>query len=338
MNNIQNITLTKDIKHLISNAQESAIKAVDTQRVLLYWNIGKRIHEDVQKGEDRAEYGKSIVKNLSIELEPTYGSGYSYRQLYLFLQFYKEFPIVNTLCSQLNWSQYKLLIRINDKDKQGFYIAESIKNNWSKRELERQINSSLFERLLLSNDKKSVLEVAKKEKLPVSPNEIIKDPMVLEFLGLEQKNSYYEKDLEQSIITNLQEFLLELGNGFSFVARQKRIHIEGDDFFVDLVFYNRLLQCFVIFEIKTHKLTHQDVGQLQMYVNYYDRNEKEDFENDTIGILLCADKNDTVVKYTLPKENKTILASKYQLYLPSEKQLIKELHRELAVLNNEDKK
>jgi len=332
---ITSATLTKDIKNLISSSQETAIKAVDNQRVILYWSIGKRIYEELQGGKDRADYGKQVIKTLSLDLEPIYGSGYSYRQLYLFLQFFKEFPIVNTLCSQLNWSQYKLLIRIDDSDKREFYIAESIKNIWSKRELERQINSSLYERLLLSNDKKSVLEVAKDEKLPVTAKEIIKDPMVLEFLGLKQKSHYYEKDLEQAIISNLQDFLLELGNGFSFVARQKRIHIDGDDFFVDLVFYNRLLQCFIIFEIKTHKLTHQDVGQLQMYVNYYDREEKQEFENATIGVLLCADKNDTVVKYTLPQGNKTILASKYQLYLPSEKELIKELNKELKEITHE---
>ncbi|MGB3752202.1 MAG: PDDEXK nuclease domain-containing protein [Arcobacteraceae bacterium] len=318
----------------MSSSQETAIRAVDNQRVILYWNIGKRIVQELQDGKDRADYGKQIIKTLSTDLEPIYGSGYSVRQLELMRQFYRTFPNTNAVCSQLNWSQYKLLIRIDDTDKREFYINESIKNSWNGRELERQINSSLFERLLLSNDKKSVLDVAKSEKLPVSTNEIIKDPMVLEFLGLEKKSSYYEKDLEQAIISNLQEFLLELGNGFSFVSRQKRIHIDGDDFFVDLVFYNRLLQCFVIFEIKTHKLTHQDVGQLQMYVNYYDRSEKQDFENATIGVLLCVDKNDTVVKFTLPEDNKTILASKYQLYLPSEEELVKELHRELDELES----
>ncbi|NOQ31996.1 MAG: DUF1016 family protein [Helicobacteraceae bacterium] len=339
--NIENnsaITLTKDIKNLISNSQEAAIRAVDTGRVILYWNIGKRIVEELQDGKDRADYGKQIIKKLSSDLEPFYGSGYSIRQLELMRQFYIVFPNTNALHSQLNWSQYKLLIRVEESDKREFYIAESTKNSWSSRALERQMNSSLYERILLSNDKKSVLEVARGEKFPVDAKEIIKDPMVLEFLGLEQKSNYYEKDLEQAIISNLQDFLLELGNGFSFVSRQKRVHIDGDDFFVDLVFYNRLLQCFVIFEIKTHKLTHQDIGQLQMYVNYYDRNEKQDFENDTIGVLLCADKNDAVVKYTLPQDNKTVLASKYQLYLPSEKELVEELHRELEEMNKKGKK
>ncbi len=328
--------LTEDIKQLIHSSRDRAIKAVDFERVQLYWSIGQRIVEEEQGGDERAEYGKQIIKNLSKELEPLYGSGYSYRQLYLFVQFYRLFPIVNALRSQLNWTQYKLLIRIDNEDKREFYISESAKNSWSSREMERQINASLFERLLLSNDKRSVLEVARAEKIPQNAKEIIKDPMVLEFLGLEQKSSYYEKDLEQAILTNLQEFLLELGNGFSFFSRQQRLHIDGDDFYVDLVFYNRLLQCFVLFEIKTHKLTHQDVGQLQMYVNYYDRVEKESFENPTIGVLLCADKNDTVVKYTLPENNKTILASKYQLYLPTEKELTEELHRELKELEENE--
>lgn len=322
-------SLSQEIQELIVSSRKEAIRSIDFERVVLYWNIGKRIAEEIQEGKKRASYGQKLIKNLSISLQPVYGSGYSVRQLELMRQFYKCFSNTNTLRSQLNWSQYKLLIRIDSDDKREFYINESIKNLWSGRELERQINASLFERLLLSNDKQSVLAVAKKEKMPVNPKEIIKDPMILEFLGLKQKSNYYEKDLEQAIISNLQDFLLELGNGFSFISRQQRIHIEGDDFFVDLVFYNRLLQCFVIFEIKTHKLTHQDVGQLQMYVNYYDRIEKESYENPTIGVLLCADKNDAVVKYTLPKDNKTILASKYQLYLPTEKELIDELYKEL---------
>ncbi len=202
-------------------------------------------------------------------------------------------------------------------------------NAWTGRELERQINSGLYERLLLSNDKKSVLEVARRERIPEKPEEIIKDPMILEFLDLKRNVVYYEKDLESLLINNLQEFLLELGNGFSFVARQKRLLLEDDEFSADLIFYNRLLRCFVVIDIKTRKITHKDIGQLQMYVNYYDREIKLPDENPSIGILLCADKNNTVVKYSLPENNKTIMASQYQLYLPSEKQLLDELKREL---------
>jgi predicted nuclease of restriction endonuclease-like (RecB) superfamily len=229
-----------------------------------------------------------------------------------------------------------LLSRIEDADKIAFYIAENIKNHWSSVQLERQINSGLYERLLLSNDKESVLAIARGERLPSEVKEIIKDPMTLEFLGLKRKSAYYEKDLESAIITHLQDFIMELGNGFSFVARQKRILLEDDEFFVDLVFYNRILQCFVIIEIKTHKITHQDVGQLQMYVNYFDRVEKLKHENNSIGILLCADKNDAMVKFSLPENNTKIVASKYQLYLPTEKQLIDELKKEIEKIDNHD--
>lgn len=216
-------------------------------------------------------------------------------------------------------------------------MVETEKNNWTARQLERQINSQLFERLLVSNDVKDVLAIAREEKLPPDARSIIKDPMVLEFLGLKREAAYNERDLESAIITHLQEFLLEIGNGFSFVARQKRLHIEGDEFSIDLIFYNRLLQCFIIMEIITTKLTHEDIGQLQMYVNYFDRFERQDFENPTIGILLCADKNDAVVKITLPDNNKTIIATKYQLCLPTEQQLINEMKKEIERLNNENK-
>jgi predicted nuclease of restriction endonuclease-like (RecB) superfamily len=230
-----------------------------------------------------------------------------------------------------------MLIRIDQEEKREFYIAETEKNNWTARQLERQINSQLFERLLLSNDVQSVLAVARSEQHPSAAKEIIKDPMVLEFLGLKREAAYYERDLEMALITHLQDFLLELGNGFSFVARQKRIHINGDEFSIDLVFYNRLLQCFVLIELKTEKLTHGHLGQLQMYVNYYDRFEKQPFENPTIGILLCADKNDAMVKISLPENNKTIVASKYQLYLPSEGQLIEEMKKELQNIEQMNK-
>lgn len=329
---IQTHNLLKTIVSLIDNAKEKAIRSIDFHRVELYWNIGRYIFEAEQEGKDRADYGQFLVKYLSENLESKFGSGYSSRQLYQFIQFYKIFPIVNALRSQLNWTQYRLLTRIADEDKRTFYIAESIKNHWNSRQLERQINSSLYERLLLSNEKESVLAVAKGEKLPSQAREIIKDPMTLEFLGLRRETAYYEKDLETAIITHLHDFLLELGNGFSFVARQQRILLEDDEFFVDLVFYNRLLQCFVIIEIKTKKITHQDIGQLQMYVNYYDRIEKLSHENKTIGILLCADKNDTLVQFSLPENDKSIIASKYELYLPSAEQLIDAVQEEINKL------
>ena len=219
-----------------------------------------------------------------------------------------------------------MLIQIPDPDKREYYELEAVNEGWTGRQLERQINSMLYERLLMSNDKESVLAVARKERRPETPQEIIKDPMVLEFLGLERKASYYEKDLESAIISHIADFLLEMGKGFSFVARQKRLLIEDDEYFADLVFYNRLLRSFVVIEIKNHKLTHQDLGQLQLYVNYYDRYEKTADENPTIGILLCTEKNDTAVKLALPENNKTILASKYQLYLPTKEQLIYEIN------------
>lgn len=326
MKEIQDINgLYQEVREIITSARQNAVRSVDFCRVQMYWQIGRRILEEEQKGKERADYGSYLLKNLAKKLEPEYGSGFSVRQLEMCRQFYRIYPNANTVCSQLNWSQYKLLISIPDEYKREYYQLEAVNNAWTKRELERQINSQLYERLLLSNDKESVLAVARKERIPQQPQEIIKDPMVLEFLGLERKAEYYEKDLEQALITHLQKFLLELGNGFTFVARQKRILIEDDEFFADLVFYNRLLRCFVVIELKTEKLTHQDLGQLQMYVNYYDRVEKTPDENPTIGILLCTSKNDTVVKMSLPEDNTSILASQYQLYLPTQEQLTKEI-------------
>ena len=319
-------TLYQDIRQIIETSRSNAVRSVDFCRVQMYWQLGRRIFEEEQQGKERADYGTYLLQNLAKRLEPEFGSGFSYRQLKFCRQFYRTYPNRNTLRSQLNWSQYRRLIQIDDPNKREYYELESANNAWTARETGRQIDSMLYERLLMSNDKESVLAVARKERIPESPAEIIKDPMVLEFLGLHRESSYYEKDLESAIISHIADFLLEMGKGFSFVARQKRILLEDDEFFADLVFYNRLLKCFVVIELKTGELTHQDLGQLQMYVNYYDRCEKLPEENPTIGILLCSRKNDTVVRMTLPENDNQIMASQYQLYLPTEDQLVKEIN------------
>ena len=322
--------LLVDIRQIISQSRESAARSINHALTLMYWHIGRVIMEDEQQGEARAGYGKALIKTLSAQLVVEYGENFSSQNLHLSRQLYQTFPIVNSVSSQLTWTHYKVLVRIDDPDKRMFYMAETQKNTWTVRQMERQINSLLYERLLMSQDKDSVLAIAQSEARPTQPHQVIKDPMVLEFLGLKPQASYYEQDVEGAIISHIQAFLLELGNGFSFVARQKRIIINGDEFKIDLVFYNRLLQCFVLFDLKMDKITHQDLGQLQMYVNYYDRDIRESYENPTIGVLLCADKNDAVVRYTLPENNTQLFASKYQLHLPTEQQLIDEIRKEFT--------
>lgn len=328
--------LYSDVRKIIETSRSEAVRSVNFARVQMYWQLGQRIQEEEQQGKDRADYGTYLIKSLAKRLEPEFGAGFGARQLERARQFYRTYPIATTLRSQLNWSQYKRLIQIEDPDKREYYELESVNNGWTARETERQINAMLYERLLMSNDKESVLAVARKERIPESAAEIIKEPMVLEFLGLRRESSYYEKDLESAIITHLTEFLLEMGKGFSFVARQKRLLLEEDEFFADLVFYNRLLRCHIVIELKTGKLTHQDLGQLQMYVNYYDRSEKLPDENATIGILLCTEKNDTVVRMTLPEDNKNILAREYKLYLPTSEQLIEEINEVKNMVQNKE--
>jgi predicted nuclease of restriction endonuclease-like (RecB) superfamily len=314
-----------DMRNIIIEARNKAIRSVEYARMMMYWRLGERIFVEEQRGQNRAEYGIYLIKGIAAHLEAEFGSGFSIRQLELCRQFCRAYPNANDVRPQLNWTQYKLLIRIGDEYKREYYELEALKHAWTGRELERQINALLYERLLVSNDKEAVLSVARCERIPKKPTEIIKDPMYLEFLGLKREAAYYEKDIESALITHLQEFLLELGSGFMFMARQKRILLEEDEFFVDLTFYNRLLRCFVIIEIKTHKMTHNDLGQLQMYVNYFDRYEKLPDENPTVGILLCTAKNDLIAKITLPKDNTNILTSQYELYIPSENDLIKEI-------------
>jgi predicted nuclease of restriction endonuclease-like (RecB) superfamily len=336
INRIPSGSFVQDIKAIIIQARTQAIRSVDYYRVEMYWKVGERIFNEEQQGKDRADYGTYLIRELAKEIEPEYGSGFSVRQLERSRQFYRTFPIANAVRSQLNWLQYRLLLSIEDDQKREYYELEAVKNCWTGRELERQIHSNLYERILLSTDKDSVMAVARKERLPELAQEIVKDPLILEFLGLERKQHYYEKELETALIEHLQQFMLELGNGYSFVARQKRILVEDDEFFIDLVFYNRLLKCFVIMDIKTHKLTHEDLGKLQMYVNYIDRNEKLPEENPTIGILLCTHKNNEMVKLSLPLDNRTIMASQYQLYLPTESQLLEEIKMELSIEETEN--
>ncbi|MCL2165275.1 MAG: PDDEXK nuclease domain-containing protein [Oscillospiraceae bacterium] len=327
MNELQktNPGFLADMRNIILEARNNAARSVEYTRLIMYWHLGERFFIEEQRGQDRAEYGAYLTKNTAAHLEAEFGSGFSVRQLELCRQFYRMYPNANEVRPQLNWSQYRLLIRIDDDYKREYYELEASNNAWTGREMERQINSLLYERLLMSSDKESVLAVAQKERIPEKPSDIIKDPMYLEFLGLKREAEYYENDVESALIKHLQEFLLELGNGFTFVARQKRILLEDDEFFADLIFYNRLLRCFVIIEIKTHKITHGDLGQLQMYVNYYDRYEKLPDENPTVGILLCTAKNDLLAKITLPEDNTHILTSKYEIYLPSEADLIEEI-------------
>ena len=327
-NRLTSGSFIQDIKTIIGKARTQAIRSVEFYRVEMYWKVGERIFNEEQEGKDRAEYGSFLIRELAKEIEPIYESGFSVRTLEQCRKFYRIFPIANALRSQLNWLQYRLLLSIEDDQKREYYELEAVNNCWTGRELERQIHSNLYERLLLSTDKEKVLSVARNERLPELPQEIVKDPMILEFLGLERKPHYYEHELESALIEHLQQFMLELGNGYSFVSRQKRFLIEDDEFFIDLVFYNRLMKCFVIMDIKTHKITHEDLGKLQMYVNYFDRKEKLPDENPTIGILLCTSKNNEMVKLSLPLDNLTIMASQYQLYLPTESQLLDELKKE----------
>ncbi len=292
-----------------------------------YWNIGKRI-VDEQNGNENATYGSNLLGELSKKLTVEYGKGFDETNLSRMRKFYLSFGNRDTLCHDLSWSHYRLLLKLENSDAINFYIEECKNGNWSVRELSRQINSFYFERLLSSRDKKSVKKEASAESNEVTPNEIIKDPYVLEFLGIDKYEKLYESDLEEKLLSHLQEFLLELGRGFSFVGRQKRFYIDGENFFIDLVFYNYILKCFVLIDLKIGELKHQDIGQMQMYVNYYTRELMNEGDNLPIGIVLCADKSDTVVRYTLPEDNKKIFASKYMLYIPSEAEFKEEILKE----------
>jgi predicted nuclease of restriction endonuclease-like (RecB) superfamily len=266
-----------------------------------------------------------LIKNLSEKLTVDFGHGFNKRNLFSMKRFYQVFPIVNALRAELSWTHYRILLRVDEENARNFYLNECIESRWSTRELERQINSMLFERLAASKDKAKVKALAEKGQVIQTPSDVIKDPYIFEFLGWSEHHSFSENDLESALIDNLKGFLLELGKGFSFVARQQRITLENDHFYIDLVFYNRLLRNFVLIDLKLGKLTHQGLGQMQMYVNYYDRVIKSKDEVSTVGIVLCKDKNETVAKFTLPEDNKNIFTSKYKPYLPTEEELMREI-------------
>lgn len=338
--------LYENIKALLHEARNAVVRNINTAMVMTYFEIGRMIVEHEQKGARRAEYAKETLIKLSEQLMNEFGKGFSERNLRLMREFYltySEHGIWQTLSAksptdrksetlsrispiifQLSWSHYVFLMRLSE-DERKFYEIEAGKQNWSLRELERQFNSSLYERLALSRDKQRVKELSQKGHILTTPQDAIKEPYVLEFLGLKEDASYSESDLETAIINKIEHFLLELGKGFLFVGRQKRFTFNEEHFFVDLVFYNRLLRCFVLIDLKIGKLKHQDIGQMQMYVNYYDRMIKSPDENSTIGIILCKEAKKAVVEFTLPKDNEQIFARKYQLYLPSKEELKKQL-------------
>ncbi len=328
MNDQKNINNVFDnIKELVISSRNRVYTAVNTEMLNLYCNIGKAIME-IQQGDERASYGETVLEKLSEKLTAEFGKGFSKRNLERMRKFYIYFPIATTVSSQLSWSHYLEIIKIEEESKRNFYIKESVSSGWSVRELQRQIASLLYERLLISADKNKILELAEKGQELKECKDLVKDPFVLEFLDIKENTDYLETDLEKNILKHLKEFLLELGKGFMFVGSQVRLTLEEDHFYPDLVFYNRLLKCFVIIDLKLGKVTHQDIGQMQMYVNYYDREIKSNDENPTVGILLSTEKNKTVVKYTLPEDNKNIFSSSYKLHLPTEKELIDAVEEE----------
>lgn len=316
----------------IDQARQTILRTIDTEMVKAYWCIGRDIVEEEQQGKRRAEYGSFLLKGLSERLTKKYGKGFSISTLRDIRLFYQTYP--NEFNPILGWIHYRALMRVHTLEARSFYEVETQKNCWSGRELERQIDSLLFERLAKSKDKKGLMRLACKGQEIDIPADAIKEPLILEFVGIPESNRLVESKLEEALTDNLQEFLLELGKGFAFIARQKRISLDGDHFYADLVFYHVILKCYVIIDIKTRKLTHADLGQMQLYVNYFDQEVVTPNDNPTIGLILCTQKSDAMVKYTLGAKAKQIFASKYQFHLPTEKELEAELRREIKVIRS----
>ena len=361
------------VRQILESARNRVARSVNTTQVVANWLVGQEIIEEEQRGQAKAGYGERLLKELSAQLRKEFGNGYSVDNLELFRRFYQTYPELisdavrrklgageisdavrrksaieadlpvlappgpwqpGRLHPNLSWTHYRKLVRIEQPEKRAFYEIESVKNHWVARELERQVDSLLYERLAKNRDKAGLLKLAAKGQQIQQAADIFKDPVVIEFLGLPESHKLAESSIEEALISNLQTFLLELGKGFAFVARQKRITLDGDHFYIDLVFYHTILKCYVILDLKTGALTHQDLGQLQLYVNFYDREICTEGDNPTLGLILCTDKNDAVVKYTLGVEQqKTIFTSRYKLHLPTEKELQAEVRRELKELN-----
>ena len=326
-----------EIKKILKNARQKAYTAVNSAMVEAYWEIGRRIVEEEQRGKERAEYGKEIVKNLSKELTEEFGKGFSRRTLWEMRKLYvyfSDYEKVRTLFAQLTWSHFQKVLRVSSEKARIFYLTEAAENMWSVRTLDRNISTLYYDRIVASIDKKTVEDEMKDKTKKLQAEEFIKNPVVLEFLDLPTNMSYTENELEKALTDDIQKFMMELGKGFAFVERQQHIRTENSDFYIDLVFYNYILKCFVIVELKTEKLTHQDIGQLDMYVRMYDDLKKQENDNPTIGLLLCTDTDRTIIKYSVLNDNKNLFASKYVNYLPSEEELINEIERQKTLFES----
>jgi predicted nuclease of restriction endonuclease-like (RecB) superfamily len=333
MSDLIDTRLYEEVRSVLELARQRAYAAVNFAMVEAYWSIGKLISETV--GGDRAEYGAGVIDALAVRLTVDFGKGFTPTNLKYMRKFYLTFPIRHALRDELSWTHYRMIMKVENENARQFYLDECVKSTWSTRQLERQINSFFYERLLSSHNKDAVAAEILTKEPGVSPFDVIKDPYVLEFLGLSHNDDFFESDLEKALLTHIQKFLLELGRGFTFEARQKRISFDGEHYYIDLVFYNYVLKCFVLIDLKTGRLAHQDIGQMQMYVNYYTRELMNEGDNPPIGIILCADKSESVVRYTMPEGSTQIYASKYKLYLPTEEELRRELESERKLLDQQ---
>ncbi|MDD7544117.1 YhcG family protein [Actinobacillus porcinus] len=330
-----------EIKQILANARQKAYTAVNSAMVEAYWKIGERIVLEEQNGADRAAYGKEIIKNLSLELTNEFGAGFGERNIRNFRQFYlmfQDLEIWKSVISKLTWTHIQRTLKISNDKARLYYLKEAAENNWSVRTLDRNISTLYYDRLLASQDQSIVKAEMLEKSVPLQASDLIKSPTVLEFLNLPTNLAYTEAELEKALIDNLQQFMLELGKGFAFVARQQCIRTETSDFFIDLVFYNYILKCFVIVELKTEKLTHQDIGQLDMYVRMYDDLQKRPDDNPTIGLLLCTETDSVVAKYSVLNDSSQLFVSKYMAYLPSEEELVREIENQKMIFEQQFEK